>query len=80
MLAAFVPAGVVTRTLAVPRLPAGVLQVIVVALTTTTLVAAAPPMVTAVVPVKFVPVIVTAVLPAVLPLVGEMLVTVGAAV
>jgi len=36
-----------------------------------------PPMVTAVAPVKFVPVMVTAVPPAVVPLVGEIAVTVG---
>ena len=72
------PPGVVTRTLALPALPAGVVQVIVVSLTTVMPVAAVPPMVTAVAPVKLVPVIVTAVLPAVGPLVGVRLVTVGA--
>ena len=46
MLAAFDPPGVVTTTLAVPALPAGVVAVIEVALTTVTPVAAAPPMVT----------------------------------
>ena len=50
-----------------------------VELTTITLVAAVPPMVTAVAPVKPVPVMVMAVPPAVEPLVGEILVTVGAA-
>jgi hypothetical protein len=74
-----VPLEVVTTTLAVPALPVGVTQVIVVALVTTTLVAAAPPMVTPVAPVKLVPVIVTLVPPAVLPLEGEMDVTVGGA-
>ena len=43
-----------------------------------TLVAACPPMVTAVAPVKSVPVMVTDVAPAAGPEVGEMLVTVGA--
>ena len=50
-----------------------------VALTTVTLVAAVPPMVTLVAPVKFVPVIVTLVPPEVVPELGEMLLTVGAA-
>ena len=67
----------VTTTSLAPAVPAGVMQVRVVALDTTTLVAAAPPMVTMGVPLKFVPVIVTLVPPAVLPLVGEMLVTLG---
>ena len=49
-------------------------------MTTLTLVAAVPPMVTPVVPVKLVPVMVILVLPAVGPLEGEMLVTVGAAI
>ena len=50
-----------------------------VALTTETLVAAVPPMVTAVAPVRLVPVIVTLVPPRGVPLVGEMAVTVGGA-
>jgi hypothetical protein len=74
----FVPAGVVTNTLAVPAVPAGVVAVIVVAFTTVTPVAAVPPMVTAVAPVKSVPVIVTAVPPATLPDEGLILETVGA--
>ena len=49
-----------------------------VALTTVTPVAATPPMVTPVAPVKFVPVMVTLVPPAVEPVAGAMLVTVGA--
>lgn len=49
-----------------------------VSLTTVTLVAAAPPMVTPVTPVKFVPVMVTLVPPAVVPVFGLMAVTVGA--
>ena len=58
-MALLVPPGVVTRTLAVPTEPAGVVAVMVVAFTTVTPVAAVPPMVTAVAPVKPVPVIVT---------------------
>ena len=73
-----VPPAVVTRTLAVPALPGGVVAVIVVELTTMTFVAAAPPMVTAVAPVRLVPVIVTLVPPSVGPVAGEMPVTVGA--
>ena len=65
--------------LAVPAPPAGVMAVIVVELTTTIFVAAIPPMVTAVAPVRSVPVIVTWVPPSVIPLLGEMAVTVGAA-
>ena len=65
-------------TLAGPRVPAGVVAVIVVALTTTTFVAGTPPMVTPVAPMKFVPVIVTSVSPAGVPLFGEMAVTVRA--
>ena len=77
VLAALLPPGVVTTTLAVPAAPAGVTAVIDVLLTTTTLVAAAPPMVIPVAPVKFVPVMVTDVPPAVGPLLGETAVTVG---
>ena len=77
-MAAFAPDGVVTRTLAVPAVPAGVVAVIDVALTTTRLVTVAPPMVTLVAPVKLVPVIVTAVPPRVVPLGGLIAVTVGA--
>ena len=79
MFAEFVPLGVVTKTLAVPAVPAGVTAVIEVLLTTTTLVAAVPPIVTPVVPVKFVPVIVTDCEPAIGPAFGEIAVTVGAA-
>jgi len=78
-LAALVQPDVVTSTLAVPAVPAGVVAVILVELTTIKLVAAVPPMVTEVAPVKPVPVMVMAVPPAVEPLVGEILVTVGAA-
>ena len=77
MLAALVPYVVVTSTLAVPELPAGVVAVMVVSLTTVTAVAALPPMVTPEAPVNFVPVIVTLVPPRVGPLVGEIAITVG---
>ena len=79
-MAAFVPSGVVTSTLAVPALCAGVVQVMLVSLTTVTLVAAAPPMVTPVAPVKLVPVIVTLAPPLSGPLDGEMEETVGAGI
>ena len=79
MFAAFVPAGVVTRTLRpVPAAWAPVVTLSVVPVLVPS-VAAVPPMVTPVAPVKFVPVITTTVPPAVLPLVGEMLVMVGSA-
>jgi len=80
VLAALVPAVVVTKTLAVPADPAGVVTVIEVALFTTRLVAGLPPMVTAVAPVKSVPVMVMVVPPAVDPAEGEMLATEGAGV
>ena len=67
-MAAFDPTGVVTTTLTVPAVPAGVTHVIVVVLTTATLVAAAPPKVTPVAPRKLVPVRVTDVPPAAAPL------------
>jgi hypothetical protein len=51
--------------------------VICVALTTTRLVAAVPPIVTVAPVAKFVPVIVTAVPPTVVPVFGDTLVTVG---
>ena len=68
----------VTSTLAVPAEPAGVVQVMEVAETTDTEVQALLPMVTALALVRLVPVMVTLVPPAVLPLVGLMLPTVGA--
>ena len=68
----------VTTTLALPALPAGVVQVMEVSLTTLTFVAATPPKVTPVAPVKFAPVIVTLVPPAAAPLVMFRLVIVGA--
>ena len=69
----------VTVTVAAPALPAGVVAVMVVLFTTATLVAAVLPNVTVAPAAKFVPVIVTAVPPAVVPLFGETLLTVGAA-
>ena len=77
-MAEFVPLGVVTSTLAVPVLPAGVVAVMVVAFTTVTAVAAVPPMVTAVAPVKTVPVMVTDCPPASRPDDGMIDVAVGA--
>ena len=78
-MALLVPPGVVTRTLAVPAVPAGVVAVIEVELTTITAVAAVPPIVTAVAPVKPVPVRVTDCPPARGPDDELMAVTVGAA-
>ena len=68
----------VTVTVTAPALPAGVVAVIDVLLTTTTFVAAVPPNVTVAPAAKFVPVIVTDVPPAVEPLFGDTLLTVGA--
>ena len=73
----FVPLGVVTSTLAVPALPAGVVAVMVVAFTTTTAVAAVPPIVTAVAPVNQLPMMVTDCPPASGPDVGLMDATKG---
>src|SRR6266852_638029 len=70
--------GLVTTTFTAPAACAGVVAVICVALTTTTFVAAAPPNVTVAPVAKFVPVMVTAVPPAVGPLLGLTLLTVGA--
>jgi hypothetical protein len=67
----------VTVTVTAPTLPAGVVAVIDVLLTTTTLVAVVLPNVTVAPVAKFVPVIVTAVPPAVGPLLGLTLPTVG---
>jgi hypothetical protein len=69
----------VTVTVTAPALPAGVVAVIVVLFATTTLVAAVPPNVTVAPAAKFVPVIVTAVPPAVDPLFGVTLLTAGIA-
>jgi hypothetical protein len=68
---------VATTTSRGPAVPDGVVQVIEVDETTTTDVHGLPPIVTVVPDMKFVPVIVTEVPPAVVPEVGEMLVTVG---
>src|SRR5580704_6841085 len=67
----------VTVTVTAPALPAGVVAVIVVLFTTTTFVAAVLPTVTVAPATKFVPVIVTAVPPAVVPLFGLTPLTVG---
>lgn len=67
----------VTFTVTVPAAFAGVVAVICVLLVTTTFVAAAVPNVTVAPDAKFVPLIVTAVPPAVGPLFGKMLLTVG---
>ena len=72
-----VPPGVVTLMSTAP-VPAGEVAVIEVAEMNEKLVAAVTPNVTAVTPVKFVPVIVTVVPPAVGPAVGEIEVIVGA--
>ena len=77
-MATLVPPGVVTKTLAAPTVPAGVVAVMVVELTKAKVAALTPPMVTPVAPVKSVPVMVMLVPPAVEPLVGEILITVGA--
>jgi hypothetical protein len=79
LLVADVPPTVVTVTSTVPAASAGVTAVIVVALTTVKLAADTLPNLTALAPVKPVPVIVTLVPPAVGPLVGDTAVTVGAA-
>ena len=68
----------VTVTVAAPAVPAGVVAVMDVLLTTTTLVAAVVPNFTVAPVAKLVPVIVTAVPPAVEPVFGDTLVTVGA--
>jgi hypothetical protein len=67
----------VTVTVTAPALPAGVVAVICVPLTTTALVAAVPPNVAVAPTAKLVPVIVTAVPPAVDPLFGDTPATVG---
>jgi len=76
-----VPLAVVTRTSTCPMVElAGVVAVISVSLRTVKLVAAVPPKVTAVAPVKPVPVMVIAVLVDTGPYVGETLVTAGTVV
>src|SRR5437764_823305 len=74
-----VATGVVTVTSTVPAAPAGEVAVIEVAEATVKVVAGVAPNLTAVAPVKLVPVMVTEVPPAVEPVVGERAVTVGAA-
>jgi hypothetical protein len=69
--------GFVTVTVTAPALPAGVVAVICVPLTTTTALPALLPNVTVAPAAKFVPVIVTGVPPAVDPVFGDTLVTVG---
>jgi hypothetical protein len=73
------PLLLVTVAVTAPAACAGVVAVIVVLLATTTFVAAVPPNVTVAPAAKFVPVIVTAVPPAIGPLLGDTLVTVGGA-
>ena len=77
LLAALVPPGVVTTTLAVPALPVGVTQLAVVLLFTMSLKQATPPNVMAVAPVRLVPVMAMDVPPKVLPVAGLMADTVG---
>ena len=74
---ALVPLELVTATLTVPAEPAGVTALIWVALSTATEVAAAPPKVTPAPDTKPVPLRVTAVPPAAVPLEGEMPARVG---
>ena len=76
-MTAFVPPAVVTKTLAVPAVPTGVVHVMLVALATVMLDALAPPKVTSVAPVKLTPVIVTIWPPTVGPLLGAIDVTLG---
>jgi hypothetical protein len=71
------PLEVTTRMSTAPALPAGETAVMLVAEFTMKLVAGALPKLTAVAPVKLVPVIVTEVPPAAGPLAGLMPVTVG---
>ena len=77
---ALVPPAVVTVTSTTPAASAGVVAVINVALFTVKLEAAVAPNFTLVAPVKPVPAMATLVLPAVEPVTGEMLVTVGGAI
>ena len=74
-----VPPAVVTATSYAPAVAAGVMAVIWVALATVTDVAAVEPNITADAPVKFVPVMITLVPPAIGPLLGVTDVIVGAA-
>ena len=77
LLALLVPPAVVTRTLALPRLPAGVVQLIWVSLMMTTLLQALPPMVTLLVVARPVPLMVMIVPPAMGPAVGDAPVVAG---
>lgn len=79
LLVALFPPAVVTVTFTAPAEPAGDSAVIDVAETTVKLFAAAEPNLTALAPVKLVPVIVTVVPPASGPVFGSTFVTVGAA-
>ena len=72
------PPGVVTAISTAPAVSEGEVAVMVVELTTVKPLAATVPKVTAVAPVKFVPVMVIPVPPAVLPVFGVTAVTVGA--
>jgi hypothetical protein len=78
-LVALVPPEVVTVMSTGPAEPAGAVAVMELALLIVNDVAVAAPNLTAVAPVKFVPVMVTLVPPAVGPAVGLTLVTVGTA-
>lgn len=79
LLVAEMPPGAVTTRSTVPETWAGVTAVICVSeLTVITPLAGTPPKVTAVAPVKPVPVTVTLVPPAIGPTVGDIAVTVGA--
>ncbi len=80
LLAALVPPGVVTTTLAVPALPVGVTQLAVVLLFTMKEEQAAPPTVMAVAPVRLLPVMAMVVPPKVVPVAGLTADTVGAGV
>ena len=73
-----VPPDVVTATATAPADPAGAVAVICVEVSTVKEVAAVEPKLTAVAPVKSVPVITTDAPPVVTPLEGLMLVTTGA--
>ena len=77
---ALVPPGVVTVTSTVPAVSAGAVAVMLVALLTVKLVAAVEPNLTAVAPVRLVPVIVTVFVPASGPAAGATCVTAGAVV
>jgi hypothetical protein len=78
-LVVIVPPGVTTAMVTLPGARGGVTAVIWVAELTTKEVALTPPNVTAVVPMKLVPVIITDVPPAVVPETGESAVIDGAA-